>query len=403
MAAPSIINYLNALTGMFDKEVYRDYWPRSPWLSLIRRGTWPDHIGTTISTVVYGRNAPAVANPTWTPINITSGLEGGACLPQPEIVTPGYRVRQYSLAQRALKGPHFCAENLRFSWEMEKQMKGIVDAFGGRMQIEWEIRDRFEYHKNCKYKVTCLGTAPVLNTNFTDTIAQPAAGADNAFIQTAPTSELTWGWLDAFRMKILRNGALLSALGMENGTPVLTAIVSAETAQSLRSAVQGDLRFGAPAKLLAPFGVIGSLKGYYLLEDMYPRRFNYTNGAFVQVPPFELDTTVTVGEDYKVNHSWETASYEESCIFDPMVYQQNIPAPLTNAGAGVVFNPTNYTGVFRLLNIPHEDNNPEGNIVFHFAKMVEGDEPLYPQRGVSYIHLRCDPAVAGLGCNSAQS
>ncbi len=413
MACESVLDLLNRLTGMFDMNVLQQFWPTSPRLQLTRRGTWPDGIGTTISTQIYGRSAPVVAQPVWSPITVVAGAEGGACLPPATRVTPGYQVRQYSLGRMRLVGPDLCAEDLRFNWQVVKQMEAIGGILGGRVQLEWEYRDQAEYEKNVKYRVVCQQAGLTKNTNWTD--EGPGAGAHSPLSADgtnyypiaggAPDSQLTWGFLDAFRMKVLRNGALLSALGQEMGVPVLTVIASEETTNSLRLSIQGDLRWGAPSKLLAPFGVLGSLKGYYLLSDPYPRRFNWnaTTGDFEEVPKFINNGLAVKGEEEDVNPAWETASYEESQIWDPTLYNQLIPAPFTSAGAGVTFDPVNYTGQYSLKNILDRDCNPDGNIVFHQAILADGDEPQYTMRGVSYLHLRCDPALNPAACNTPQS
>lgn len=392
--------YWNELTGMFDHEVWRQFWPRSPRLTLIRRGTWPDHIGKTVSSQVYGRNAPSVADPTWQPVTaVVDGAEGGLCLPVPEKVVPGFNTRSYYVSRRALIGPDFCAENLRSTWETEQQAQAIVDALGQRVQLEWEMLIRKQYFTHAMYKVVCQDPL-VYNTNWTDSLTAttyPSAG------QTCPTSRLTWGFLDYFRTRLLQNGAHLSAIGQENNSPVLTVLTDDATIQQLRLDAQGDLRFGAPSKLLAPFGQLGSLRGYYLLDDIYPRRFECVGGTYTQVAPFILDATAQHGEIYKVNPAWQSATYTETQIWDSEVYHQLIPNPFTNAGAGITFNPVNYTGVYRLLNIPDRVCNPLGNIVFHHCLMACADMPVHPERGVSLIHLRCDPALNGTACNTPQS
>src|SRR6185436_4884245 len=114
------------------------------------------------------------------------------------------------------------------------------------------------------------------------------------YFSTCPTSILTQGVLNRWRIRLLRDGAVTSALGMENGSPILTLIVSAETSEDLifRNAdIRQDLRWGKPNELLAPFGVDRSYRGFYHLIDNYPIRGVCTGGVFTEIAAF----TATVG------------------------------------------------------------------------------------------------------------
>lgn len=427
MGCEAVLDLMNRLTGMFDPNVRKRYWPSSPLLALIRRGTWPDGIGTTISTQVYGRSAPAVSQPHWEPVAIVDGAEGGLCVPQPERVIPGYNNYSYSPSRRRLVTNDICAESIRYNHEVVKQMEAWVSSFGGRIRLEWEMRDVFEYHKNCQYRVVCRsedgvtivagcwwaegpGAGPHTPLSLDSNASQDASNYYPVNVgHEVPNSQLTWGFLDYFMLDLMRNGANVTALGMENGSPVLTVVCSKETSQSLRLSVQGDLRWGSPSKLLAPFGVMGSLKGYYFLENPYPRRFEFVAAAgpipgyFSQVPTFIDDPNLTKGNAQIVNPAWKSATYEESFIFDPSVYAQLIPKPFTSAGSGVNFEPVNYTGVYQLMNIKDRNCNPYGNNVFLDAMLADADEPGDFEKGVSFIHLRCNPALAPLACNTPQS
>jgi hypothetical protein len=142
--------------------------------------------------------------------------------------------------------------------------------------------------------------------------------------------------------------------------------------------------------LLTPLGVDRSYKGFFHLNDLYPRRFTCAAGVFTEIPAFVAEAN-TKGSGAEVNSTWETALYEESFIFDPSVYTQLIPQPVTNPAPGYNFNAVNYMGDIEVLNIQDRKCNPRKQILFHDAILAAASMPIHPERGVSFVHLRCDP------------
>lgn len=114
MACDSITDYLVRENGRYLTDYIRDRaFASSPWMRLIRRGTFPSEMGTTISNLTYERQAPTEAEPTWTAMTVSDGAEGGSCLPPVTEVSAGSTTRSFSLYRRALHGPEFCAEDAR--------------------------------------------------------------------------------------------------------------------------------------------------------------------------------------------------------------------------------------------------------------------------------------------------
>lgn len=387
MACDEIIQNLVTESGRIGKDIYDRVYATSPWLSLIQRGSFPKEMGQTINVLTYERSAPDVAEPTWLSMvfDETSPVEGGICLPPSTRVGIGTTLRSYNLARRVLEGPDFCAEQLRTPFEVAQQLNQIVKVLADYSVIEWEIRDRFEYFRSCKRKVVVDACPP------TDTFTQAAT-----YPAVQPQSILTQGILNRYKMKLLRDGAGQSALGRENNMPILTLICSAETSDNLiftNPDIRQDLRWGKPSELLAPFGVEKSYRGFYHLIDPYPRRFTYSGGVFTVVPAF-TNVAASKGNKSEINPAYEAAPYEESFIFDPMVMRQLIPEPITAPGANIQFDPVTYMGNWMYKNIPDRVCNPDGTIGFHRGILAAATEPIHPERGVAFVHLRCDPSCA---------
>lgn len=385
MACTAINDILARESSRISKDIYDRVFPTSPWIGLIKRGTFPKEMGQTISVLTYERSAPTTAEPTWSLVDTTTdGTAGGACLPAATVIPIASTLRTFSLYRLNLQGPDFCAENLRTPFEVSQQLGAIVSVLAEYSRIEWEIRDRHEYFKFCKRKVVI--TSIGLVEDATMAAAYPAG---------TPGSILTQGVLNRYKAKLIRDGAGQSALGKQDGVPVLTLICSGETSDNLiflNADIRQDLRWGKPNELLASYGVDRSYRGFFHLIDPFPRRFNIILGVLTEVPAFYA-TAATKGNKTEVNPDYEAATIEESFIFDPTVFEQLIPEPVVAPGANLRFDPANYMGDWKWLNIPDRDCNPRGQIGFHDGILAAGSKPVHPERGVAFLHLRCDPAL----------
>jgi hypothetical protein len=70
-----------------------------------------------------------------------------------------------------------------------------------------------------------------------------------------------------------------------------------------------------------------------------------------------------------------------------------IPRPITNPAEKFEFNAVNYMGNWKVMNIAHRTDNPDGNIIYHRGILAAGSMPVHPERGVAFLHKRCDPAL----------
>jgi hypothetical protein len=370
-------------TGRFNQDIFGRNFGVSPWVTLVQRGEFPVGMGEQISLLTYERSAPTVTEPTWSTVAVVDGADGGACVPSATRVGIASTTRNFNLQRRALEGPDFCAEELRTPFALRQQLNAIVNILAEYVAIEWEIRDRHEYLRLVKWKVT-MGSAM--------TVSEATSAP---YFTGCPTSLLTQGALNQWKVRLLRDGAAKSALGRENAQPILTLICSSETSDDIirRNAdVRQDLRWGKPNELLAPLGVERSYRGFYHLIDMYPIRGNCVGSTFTEVAPF-YTVAATKGTKAEVNPSWMAVNSEISFIFDPMVFTQLIPRPITNPAEKFEFNAVNYMGNWKVMNIAHRTDNPDGNIIYHRGILAAGSMPVHPERGVAFLHKRCDPAL----------
>lgn len=396
MACSGITDIVVRETGRFmPGEIFRRTYGKSIWMTLLQRGVFPMGLSQTINTLTYERNAPTVAEPTWSTVTVTDGQEGGACLPTVDMIDVGSTTRSFQLYRRALHGPQFCAEEFRSVFDLRQQLDSISQIISNRVRLEWEIRNRHEYFRACQTKV-------VVNDCATPT--EDTTGAAT-YPASCPTQTLGLGLLDKYRLQLIRDGAADSSLLTQNGAPILTVVASPEyignlirNNTNLRSDVQwADSGKGDKARLLQAFGINHTYGGFMFLGDLFPRRFTCTGGVYTEVPAF-VQAAATKGNKYDINPAYRTAPYEEIFIFDPEVFTQLVPQPITNPAPNFRFDPISYVGDVKILNIPNETCNPDGNILRHRVIMAAASMPKHPWKGVSFVALRCDPA-----CGNATS
>lgn len=385
MACDAVSDIVVRESGRFSEEIYNRAFPRSPWIGLVRKDTFPEGTGEIISNLTYERSAPTDAVPTWSDISVSDGALGGACLPETTKIGIASTTRTWNLQRRALEGPDFCVEELRTPFAIRKQLESIIDILTDYSIIEWEIRYRHEYLRLVKRKVV---VGPVLQE-----------GEGTGFPPQCATGGLTQGVLKRYKQKLIRDGAAGSALGKRDGTAILTLITSMETSDSLifnNADIRQDLRWGKPSELLAPYGVEREYGGFYHLIDEFPIHYTCAAGVYTEVAAFST-TAATKGNKAIVRPAYESAPYEVSFLFDRTVFTSRIPKPITNPAPGFRFDPVNYMGEFRAVNILDRVCNPDGNILFHRALLASGSEPVHPERGTAFVHQRCDPALSIVG------
>lgn len=393
MATEAVQDYVVRESGRYlANDIFRRTWGISPWMSLIKRDVFPTAMGETINVLTYERMAPTEATPQWQPVTVTDGAEGGTCLQAAVKIPVGSTTRSFALQRLILEGPDFCAVDLISPFALRAQLNAISDILTDYTKIAWEQFDRYQYFLGVKYKIVL--DQPV--ATFTDTQA-------NAYPAVAATSDLTQGILDYWRMVLIRDGATSSAMGLENGAPVLALITSPEASSNIilnNPDIRQDFRWAEPMQLLKALGVTRSYKGWYHIMDLYQRRFSYSAGVYTPISPY-LVTSATKGQKANINPSWQAASYAESFAFDQEVFYQLVPPPITNPAPNYQFDPVSYTGEWQVKNILNRISNPDGTILYHRGILMCASMPARPERGAAFLHRNCPPPSGWVpGCNS---
>jgi len=345
------------------------------------------------------------------PVSSTS-TAGNALPVQLSGVTFGQKLRQYSLEWASIESPDIALEDLRFAVKRKEQLTNIMDVLTESTSLIWQDRYRNLFTKqvadagNLVYPAaSSIVASPsgaaaagdltaVYNAAISNIATAYASGAITA--AALPQSQLTQGILKRLYMKLVRDGAGSKAMGRENGAPVFMLICGAETSESLirlNADIRQDFRYAKPNELLTPLGIDRSYGGFYHSIDAYPPRFRIYDVAsgdykdtLIRTFPF-IKSNTTKGTSYDINPAYETADYEISYIFHQDVMRSVVPSPINTANK-MAFNPQNYRGEFKWVNILDRTTNPDGNVGYFRGICASGARPVFPQYGYAIMHKR---------------
>lgn len=410
---------LVAESGRIGPDIYRKTLNTSPWLKLIKQNAWPDEMGQELTVLTYERSLPANTL-SWSDVtfNGTTGGGGaasgsGSCLPPTQEIAFAQTARTYSLSHTALESPPICVNDLRYSFRRQEQLRMIFDILTENASYAWQDRYRNEYFRACGHKVTAYGsTSGVTLPEVTTTNVDPnSTTATNTLFYASsgdilpPSSYLTQGILDRIYMKLIRDGAGNNPLDRVNARPQFGLICSPETSDRIireNADVRDDYRYnsGKVNELLAPLGIERAYRGFFHMIDEFAPRYTIVAGGDTKIQrvlPY-TSAAATYGNKYDINPDYEDAEYEVSFVFHQDVLESLIPKPITSAGGNTKFDPVNYRGDFKWLNIPHPTQNPDGTMGFFRGVMSNGTKMIRPEWGYAILHLRCPNDLGLTNC-----
>ena len=424
-------------------DIHKSTLHTSPWIDLIKQTTFPDESGYNLTTLIYDRVLPVTSGDTsvignsWGNVAQTEGSTAFGTAPAPRDLASGHdnkltdamsveagqtkayahlskKVKQYNLQRAAIESPRISVDDLRFAAHRTEQLRAITEALAESARFSWETRYRDEYERLSANLVICE-TASTRITEDVETVASTASakfeglnidgGTDatstnieeSSVADTVNTSgnmaNISNAIMDKIYFNLIRKGAGNNAYGRENGRPVFALVCSSEASYQLQTEAEfrDDVRYNnaAVSDLIAPLGIEKSFRGFYhLIDDTAPRFEIDGDGKPTKVLPY----TSTAGV-ISMNSDYDTANYEAAYVIHPDVMESQIPAPLSGAG-GVTFNPTNYKGDFKWLNIPDVERNPDGNIGFFRGVLASASKPIKTDFGFVILFKRDSTTAA---------
>lgn len=368
-------------------------------LTMAHRGAWENGMGVVVSNLTMGRNMPLQPAASRVNVSASDGASADAC--QPPIITlkDGQLTQSYQLRHLALQTKDYCINDIRTSVQFAKQAGFKIKELARIAAWVWADWFTTDYVDIAGHNLTIQTNGTYDNLSAGYSVANP------------PTAGLSMGLLEDIGNQINAEGELPFATDMDTGAPVNVCICSdvafrrllrdnPTLEQTIRYAWMGakdDMPTlpGGAEKKRRTFG------GWIFMTDLYSRRFNITGGAYAQVDPL-TEVAVTNGTNQNLSTNYRFAQYEEFLCYNPNNYRSLAPN-YTSPGDGWDFNPHDYAGHFRALNILNKECNPRGDKVFWDAVFSDAAEPLNPNVGYTGLIKNCGYDRSGATCTSQSS
>lgn len=357
--------------------------------ALMRKEELPDGMGYNyITPVVKRSNATGGAG--WQALSATDGTVNN-CVPNPSLVNSATTTLNYGPEQIAIHSEKICFLDARMAYMFQEQVAAKRENFAGVIVDTWEDRDKKAFFDNAGHKI-------VFDGSMTE-----STGATMPAV--APTSKITQDLLDYLWQRIIQDGGGEEPYAMSNGAALIPAVMSIDAHRTLikgSADIRQDFRYAEMGKgvegatLLKAWGVDKPYGGFLHTIDVRMPRFNFVNGAWVEVP-YYISQATTIGNEAIVNPAYMNAEYEDMYLWHPDVVHRLVPKPRGTVGADTRGRAVNYNGEVMWLNIPDEIENPYEDTGFWAARMVAAYKPAKVQYGYVVRFKRC-PNVATEPC-----
>ena len=387
MACSTILDAFAFATENLDTHLYEQASHRSIWLNLIRRGTYPQGVGTLRTVFGIGQIEPT-AEDTWTTITstthaITSGGDGtdNACYDNYKDVEWGFYEKDYSPEIAQLRGPVVCVKDLSFAHNINDFIASYVHKLGIRAQRVWERRYQ-NIHIQFSKKAVAI---PDFQSSWKD---QEDLGGTTA-LDTA-TCELSQEMLEFVAQALIEDGATNpdsnGFISWGPNGPIFSLYIGMHQSQRIarvNSDIRADYRdafsgFGEESVLIKRIGASRIVGNFRHVINPLPPRYSLAQGVYTEILPYANDADVTAGTAQEINVNWRNALYEAALVLSPELYVSEIVQP--NNG-GLNFDARSYMGEWKFVTGAYKWDNdsscddPLDQRGRHFAEFLHAAKP----------------------------
>lgn len=300
----------------------------------------------------------------------------------------GIERKVVDLMRREFVSPTYCVAEIQTTYQFDQVFAKIIEF----LYRQVEFFKEFNIGQNV---LTSLAKKYVIDSG------GPKPNTENPYVyRPRGTAILSTQSIDMFQFFYERMRRQASAVPYDvvNGAPVFAAIMSPELLSRLYRddpQLRQDVRFSAQANaLLEKYNFISTLRGMFLPAlTLYPRRFNYTGGAFVEVLPYINKVPLEVGEYTEINPAYEEATYEEVLLHGMHPFKIMYLENARTLGGNSSFGPEHsFFNMWDWVN-PQTIQDPLRRTGFFMTEAQIGIAPQYSEAIYGILVARTSPAV----------
>ena len=264
----------------------------------------------------------------------------------------GFERRLISLMRREFKTDRYCVNEIKSASEFELTFAKIIENIRTQVTFFKEYNIGLNFLSGIAKKLVVDGTG--LKGNRADPYSYPAIG-------TATLSKLTVRVLSKI-YEGMRRRSDVAPFMIQNTKPLYAVSASDELMDAVYLTdpnARADLHFSSASdELLKGYNFMDSIRGQFINAPiLYPRRFNYTGGEWIEVYPFVNGIPAEVGEFSDLNPLWESAAYEEVLIYGKAPFNIFFREQITTIGEGTDFGPEpTFMNTWMWVNVQTDDD-----------------------------------------------
>lgn len=359
------------------------YMQSTPWDPgiLVKRDIFPDGMGNEITAFTGERVLPS-SDPTWTARDYTIGSDSATCAPTAVKVPSAHTTRTYKVYQTALESEDICHRDIGPTWNSAQQLEHYYKKLGENTAYAWRTRTRDDVYDVCE-RLVAIGSSSVSES----TSSMPVWFG----------GKLTNSLLEQYHLELCRTGVgMTPGVPKLDGVPLFSLVIGPEASRALlrESEYRTDIRENNAMvpELLKPLGVRLNLLGFMHVVDLYPKRWDIVDGAWVERKPW-AGAAATYGTKQVLNSDYLNAEYEDAVINPGSCTKQLIPKMAASPGGNTKVVPVDFTGKWEYKVILDRNTNPDGDIGFFRANLACAAMPDEPEHTIILRFKRCQSAT----------
>lgn len=242
--------------------------------------------------------------------------------------------RLISLMRREFTTPDYCVNEIKSAHEFELTFAKIIQNIQSQVAFFKEYNIGLNFLTGIAMKL--IVDSGGIKGNSADPYTYRPLG-------TATLSKLNFRLLTKLYEGLRRRSDVIP-FDIQNGQPIYAISASDELMDDLYIAdanARADLRFSSAVDaLLSRYNFMSSIRGQFINAPLlYPRRFEYTGGQWVEIYPFVNGIPAEIGSFSDLNPAWENATYEEVLIYGKDPFSVFYRDQITTIGEGTEFGP----------------------------------------------------------------